>query len=837
MRVPPVLFWAAVVLAGGATGARAAETTRAIEVAGEIVRYRVDPQRGGALTEFGYRGESANFAGAEGLLVEGFGIGSYHAPGRRLNGRAEIADIVTPEAVTTVRYDADGPRISGLSVERRMEFVPGAAALNVTWRIRNDGEAARWIAPWVRSRPAPGGAWSDATRIHLPTPEGVLSPRIEGFHPAARNWAAAVDSELAETFVAVFDAEDLHSWKALLPDETGGGGFEAWFAPFSLEPGEDWVTRYVIALVRGLERIDFATERAIGSLDYARGQLTVQLVPLRALSDSRFKSVLLNGDETIPLPDRDISAERGRRVPLEYTLPALTEGTYDFLAQVQKNAEPVHLNPTTRAPHEGIDTRFSLRGGLAPIPPWTDGPYRLEREPRPWPAPHYESGALAIASADGTRKVFANDAPSRPEDTPPAIRIAAARGEAESAQILLQPLDGRSREISVHTTEFAAERGRAGIPADAVELRAVRHVPVTVPSHFENPTGDYPDPLGPAAGVFALEPGRTTALWCTVRVPERAAPGRHTATLELTENGDVLASIDIEVDVFGFALAPEDLPVIDIRLDADALAAALGTTGFSGDSATATRSLLEAFGIPDPPDIVEIARYPERADWSAALEALDEAQADPQTPDTLVTVQGLEPFLPEAADIWNVHLAMFDSPVQSTLLEALSGGRRLWIHVNHDPGRPYPNLFIEFSAVEQRMLFWAAWALGAEGVHYWNGYAPGERDPWTQPADDTPANGNGVLLYPSPNGPLPSIRLAAVRDGIEDFAYLKRLARLLARAEDQKVTGPAVDEALRALDLRNLLPNLTDFSRDPDVFHAHRVAVGRAVERLESALR
>src|SRR5690606_28951498 len=101
------------------------------------------------------------------------------------------------------------------------------------------------------------------------------------------------------------------------------------------------------------------------------------------------------------------------------------------------------------------------------------------------------------------------------------------------------------------------------------------------------------------------------------------------------------------------------------------------------------------------------------------------------------------------------------------------------------------------------------WVLGAEGVHYWNGYAPGERDPWMQPADDTPANGNGILLYPAADGPLPSMRLATLRDGIEDFAYLVRLARLLARAEERNVSGPAVDEARRALDLRNLLPNLT----------------------------
>jgi hypothetical protein len=39
-------------------------------------------------------------------------------------------------------------------------------------------------------------------------------------------------------------------------------------------------------------------------------------------------------------------------------------------------------------------------------------------------------------------------------------------------------------------------------------------------------------------------------------------------------------------------------------------------------------------------------------------------------------------------------------------------------------------------------------------------------------------NGDGMLIYPGKNGPLPSIRLKMIRDGLEDYEYLTLLKKV-----------------------------------------------------------
>lgn len=839
-RVPPVSFVRAMLLAitvCATWSAMAAETTRAIDVAGANLRYRVDPQMGGAITDFRLRGGTTNIAGEAGLSLEGFGAGSYYAPSRRINGRAEVDDSDSANPVVTVRYECQGPRIDGLHVERRIEFVPHASSLRMTWTIENRGQADQWVAPWVRIQPLPGGAWDEQDRIFLPTPVGIISPESDGFHLATRNWAAVTDAAARETFYAVFDAENLHSWKSLGPDNPGGAGLEAWFVPFALNPGESWSTTYTMALVRGVERVDFATERGAGSLRYRDETLTVTFAAAETIANAGFQSVLLDGDTPRALPERRFSLERDSSITLTYPNTPLQKKAYDFLAQVTADGEVLSMNPSTHAPHEGIDTRFAV-GALAPLPAWTEGPYRLDRVPQTWPVRHVEADGLAIGSADSYRKVFAEDLPGDAVVESATIRISAARGEAESFQMLLRPLDESRRDVTLRMLDFRDAEDKPAMPVKTAQFQQVGFVPVTTPSHFENPTGSYPDPLKTPNLRYTLDPDVTTALWCTLIIADNTKPGIYSNRIDIVENDTPLGFIEIELTVYDFPIDPEDLPKVDVRLDEAALTGALDNLGFRGDAARDTAELLDAYRLSpmSGEETVEVARYPERSEWSEAIETLRRMRDETGGPASMVTVQGLDPFLADEADIWNVHLAMFDAPAQDTLLEAIRAGRRVWVHTHHEPGRPYPNFFIEQDMIEHRMLFWAAWALGAEGVHYWNAYAPGGRDPWTQPADATPANGNGVLIYPSPQGPLASLRLAAFRDGVEDFAWLTQLTSLIERAERQNIDRKTVEAAKDALDLSGLLPNLTGFSRNPEMVQGRREAIGRAIETLTEAL-
>ena len=120
-------------------------------------------------------------------MQEGFGVGSYYVPNRRLNERFEILEEFE-RPVLKYSYDCDGPNIRGLHVTRLMEPLPDAASMRVTWTIENQGEERQWIAPWVRNTVAPGGSVSDADRLDLPTIYGLLQPDYSAYYPAARNW-------------------------------------------------------------------------------------------------------------------------------------------------------------------------------------------------------------------------------------------------------------------------------------------------------------------------------------------------------------------------------------------------------------------------------------------------------------------------------------------------------------------------------------------------------------------------------------------------------------------------------------------------------------------------
>ena len=78
-------------------------------------------------------------------------------------------------------------------------------------------------------------------------------------------------------------------------------------------------------------------------------------------------------------------------------------------------------------------------------------------------------------------------------------------------------------------------------------------------------------------------------------------------------------------------------------------------------------------------------------------------------------------------------------------------------------------------------------------------------------------HGDGILLYPGRNAVLPSIRLANVRDGVEDAEWLKAAG---------KRAGVNAAAALCG----NVVRTSTDFTRDPRVIRTVRSSVGNLIE-------
>jgi hypothetical protein len=164
-----------------------------------------------------------------------------------------------------------------------------------------------------------------------------------------------------------------------------------------------------------------------------------------------------------------------------------------------------------------------------------------------------------------TRRVL-RDAPAGDEA---AVKIAAARNEWESFQILLRS-DTVLNGISVESEDLAGPGG-AVIPASQARLFRQHQFELTVPTvRNDNPKlGWYPDALipfrhpesgEPLAGArltavpFDLPAGKSHGFWVDVFVPVDAAAGEYRGNYRVTTAGKLLATVPVSLTVWDFQL-------------------------------------------------------------------------------------------------------------------------------------------------------------------------------------------------------------------------------------------------------------------------------------------
>ena len=190
-------------------------------------------------------------------------------------------------------------------------------------------------------------------------------------------------------------------------------------------------------------------------------------------------------------------------------------------------------------------------------------------------------------------------------------------------------------------------------------------------------------------------------------------------------------------------------------------------------------------------------------------------------------------------------------------------GDELWCYVSMWPRRPYANLFIDYTALEHRIMFWQLWKVGASGFLYycinlWGSNAVGapnpEREtaglpdadhrdagdrgarwpevPWNTFTGPTSMNGDGQLLYPGPDmRVLSSVRMECVRAGIQDYELLAELSRRVAVAGDlSPELGARARELLAVPD--EVVAGMTEFTDDPTMLRETRREIGELIELL-----
>lgn len=146
-------------------------------------------------------------------------------------------------------------------------------------------------------------------------------------------------------------------------------------------------------------------------------------------------------------------------------------------------------------------------------------------------------------------------------------------------------------------------------------------------------------------------------------------------------------------------------------------------------------------------------------------------------------------------DTWCPYPSKYQSEeYYSNMLKEVEKGHGAWWYTCIQPKYPQPTYHVDDNLISSRALSWMQMKYGIEGNLYWattiyKKYSNGSyiaRDVWNDPlsfASRDGANGDGFLVYPGRkygvDGPISSIRLESIREGMEDYEYLYVLDELI----------------------------------------------------------
>ena len=455
------------------------------------------------------------------------------------------------------------------------------------------------------------------------------------------------------------------------------------------------------------------------------------------------------------------------------------------------------------------------------------------------------------------------------------VELQAGRNESEAFQLAIIPKTGFAlKDVNVSASPLKNTEAKATIPCEAVKLFRVGFVQTVQPQYPTKHIGEWPDPL---LGLepFSIEGLDLGLLWCEVKVPGDAAAGDYLGTITVTPANSQPLTLTIKLHVWDFTLPDRvDLPTMvwikgDMASDdyrdvcrlflehhVDPL-----SVGKTNDLDLLDRNVefcldrglmrFETPGFNKPEEFRTYYDHLKEKGWldKALIYGAVDEPSEKQLREAVVPktnlihkeFPGLQVFLASqyydgldaGVDVW---LTDVSTNFHSWLAAGRPGKQQLWWYVCHLPirvnlERPLieaPNVQIDNDALEHRLLYWMVWHYDIKGMFFWAGNMSWPTD-LTLSKTKSPFpyagihNGNGFLVYP---GPLPSIRLKVLRDGIEDYWYVKKVAEL-ARS------GAYSSEAKMLLDgiTPAIFVDTHYFNRNVETMIGYRKKLGDFIEK------
>jgi hypothetical protein len=168
-------------------------------------------------------------------------------------------------------------------------------------------------------------------------------------------------------------------------------------------------------------------------------------------------------------------------------------------------------------------------------------------------------------------------------------------------------------------------------------------------------------------------------------------------------------------------------------------------------------------------------------------------------------------------------------------------GKEIWFYTCCHPLGRYPNRFLDQPLLTGRELHWIQYLYGLDGFLHWGlNFFAADKDPYSE---DTAMGwglpqGDNAVAYPGKAGYLASMRLSAMRDGLQDYEYLWTLENRLS--ELKKHVGDDakwLDPRQRPLELcHRVVQSFYDHTRDPKVLINTRATIADEIEALDANL-
>jgi hypothetical protein len=471
-----------------------------------------------------------------------------------------------------------------------------------------------------------------------------------------------------------------------------------------------------------------------------------------------------------------------------------------------------------------------------------------------------------------SRKVFREmKPPAQPSKT---LSICAAQNECEGGQVVITAGRQGLRDVEVSCTPLHGPPGARILPS----LYRVAYI--FLPAHGRA----YPDPLAPLT-KFDVEPGQSQPVWLSVYVPPDARPGTYRGAVTVSPRDGARTRMTILLRVYSFALPKTPSTRTAFGIGYGDIARAHGVE-VGSDAEKRLRSeyyemllshRISAYWIPvdlaspeaahylgDPRMTSFVIPYDKDAKKMSALVSrlrkggwlkkgffypsdepvneeqykLIKAQAE-KVHSIARDLKVVSPFfrnpdfvkksvyelLDGTLDIWCAVSAFFDQ-TQAEMRKKQRSGQEGWWYVCCGPGKPYANFFVDFKAVEHRILLWQQKTYNIQGLLYWSAtHWRGTENPWEDIATvkwiGPNIYGDGSLVYPGKqvglDGPVSSIRLEMIRDGLEDYEYLC----LLEKAKGKR----AVDDAIA-----QVVTDMKKFTRSAALLERTRRQIAETIE-------